>query len=195
MVKAHTFTESTSHPDKCGLINPTGKPGWCTDSASCACQVFRNIILGVNLRAGPSGKGPSENVTFKSSSQRQWGTWAGRQGGEESRAMEVAGETQAMRGWPNRARASLRWAGVCVCLLECSSGLSCPRALAVCVCVCVSVWLCLVVCVYVYICNCVYMSVCMCVCLCVSVYIWVCVSVYASTITMCVSFQCQKLKA
>lgn len=172
MVKVHTFTESTSHPDKCGLINPTGKPGWCADSASCACQVFRNIILGVNLRAGPSGKGPSEKVTFKSSSQRQWGTWAGRQGGEESRAMEVAGETQAMRGWPNRARASLRWAGVCVCLLECSSGLSCPRALAVCVCVsvyqCGSVWLSVYMCIYVTV------STCLCVCVCV--YVWVSIS-------------------
>lgn len=39
--------------------------------AHCACQVFRNAVLGVNLRAGPSGKGPSEKVTFKSSSQRQ----------------------------------------------------------------------------------------------------------------------------
>lgn len=63
VVKAHTFTESTSHPDKCRLRSPTGRPGWCakkrklSGQVNCACQVFRNVILGVNLRAGPSGKG------------------------------------------------------------------------------------------------------------------------------------------
>ena len=84
---------------------------------------------------------------------------------------------------------------VTICLLECSSGLSCPRPFAMClgvsvcvcvVCLCIHVALfgCLCICVYMYLCLhvCVYVCVSVCECL----YLSVCVCVYIYHNDVCV---------
>lgn len=151
-------------------------------------------------RCEPEGRAIRKGSFWESDLQEQFSK-AVRNLGGQTRWWGIEGNGN---GWRNPSYAWLAYLSqgffemsgrVCLPAWMLQRALLSKGTCSVCVCVCVSVWLCLVVCVYVYICNCVYMSVCMCVCLCVSVYIWVCVSVYASTITMCVSFQCQKLKA